>query len=252
MIVLVVTLILLPVVTWWYFSISAPETTSVIDYLPPTVEGAEKTGYLFIQNLVLLAQQPTNHILTDEIEAALSTRLLASINRERLLREVMQLAHMSTLPENGVSIEDVTLIDDEHAQLTIGLNFAHTRSLRIISLVLENMVWKVDAVSTTSLTNKDHTEEPELQTIDDTIISTDPSPTSSRASQPDTLSACYIGGCSNQICSDSPDVATNCTYHKSYECYASATCERQPSGQCGWTETDELLQCLADVEQTVF
>lgn len=57
--------------------------------------------------------------------------------------------------------------------------------------------------------------------------------------------SCYVGGCSSQVCSDRPDVVTTCEWLPEYACYRSARCERQANGACGWTETPELLACLA-------
>src|SRR5690606_36797473 len=54
------------------------------------------------------------------------------------------------------------------------------------------------------------------------------------------LGECYVGGCSGQVCSDRPDVMTTCTWRPEYACYQDATCERQASGECGWTMTPEL------------
>ena len=59
------------------------------------------------------------------------------------------------------------------------------------------------------------------------------------------LGACYVGGCSAQICSDQPDAVSTCEYRPEYACYKTATCERQRTGKCGWTETVELKACLA-------
>jgi hypothetical protein len=56
---------------------------------------------------------------------------------------------------------------------------------------------------------------------------------------------CFVGGCSSQICSDTPDVVSTCEWTDAYACYQDATCERQADGQCGWTETPELQDCLA-------
>jgi hypothetical protein len=56
--------------------------------------------------------------------------------------------------------------------------------------------------------------------------------------------SCYVGGCSGQICSDQDGVISTCEWKDEYACYASATCERQPDGQCGWTPTPELTACL--------
>lgn len=62
--------------------------------------------------------------------------------------------------------------------------------------------------------------------------------------------ACYVGGCSAQICSDTPDMASNCEYREEYACYKkTSTCKRQPNGECGWTQTNELKVCLANAIQ---
>lgn len=55
---------------------------------------------------------------------------------------------------------------------------------------------------------------------------------------------CYKGGCSGQICSDKPDAVSTCEWTEAYACYKTATCEVQRSGECGWTESSELSQCL--------
>lgn len=57
-------------------------------------------------------------------------------------------------------------------------------------------------------------------------------------------SPCYTGGCSGQLCTDEPDMMSTCEWNEQYACYQSATCERQASGKCGWTETLKLTQCL--------
>ncbi len=60
-------------------------------------------------------------------------------------------------------------------------------------------------------------------------------------------SECKVGGCSSQLCFDARegDMMSTCEYRDEYACYQSATCERQSTGQCGWTETSELKQCLS-------
>ena len=54
---------------------------------------------------------------------------------------------------------------------------------------------------------------------------------------------CMKTGCSRQVCSDQ-EVITTCEYKTEYECYKKATCERQASGECGFTPTPELEACL--------
>jgi hypothetical protein len=61
---------------------------------------------------------------------------------------------------------------------------------------------------------------------------------------------CVIGGCSSQLCVDAGkgDVATTCEWTEAYACYQTAQCEKQATGQCGWTETKELNQCLLNAK----
>lgn len=56
---------------------------------------------------------------------------------------------------------------------------------------------------------------------------------------------CYIGGCSQTICSDQPGAMSTCEYRPEYACYNTAVCEKQASGKCGWTESEELTACLS-------
>lgn len=56
-------------------------------------------------------------------------------------------------------------------------------------------------------------------------------------------SKCIITGCSGQICSDE-EIITTCEFLPKYVCFKNATCEHQPSGECGWTMTEKLQQCL--------
>ena len=61
---------------------------------------------------------------------------------------------------------------------------------------------------------------------------------------------CAVGGCSSQVCGEAgeiEDIVTTCEYREEYACYQAARCERQSSGSCGWTETDEYKQCVANI-----
>jgi hypothetical protein len=55
---------------------------------------------------------------------------------------------------------------------------------------------------------------------------------------------CFVGGCSSQLCTDNPDMASTCEYREEYACYQNAECKRQSNGQCGWTQTPQLEACL--------
>ncbi|MGZ5481615.1 MAG: DUF6748 domain-containing protein [Pyrinomonadaceae bacterium] len=55
---------------------------------------------------------------------------------------------------------------------------------------------------------------------------------------------CFKTGCSSHVCSDR-DVVTTCEFRPEYACYQKAMCERQRTGECGFTQTAELTACLA-------
>lgn len=56
--------------------------------------------------------------------------------------------------------------------------------------------------------------------------------------------ACVVSGCSGQVCAES-EMITTCEYRAEYACYATATCERDAAGKCGWRATDALKSCLS-------
>lgn len=62
------------------------------------------------------------------------------------------------------------------------------------------------------------------------------------------LKPCMKTGCSSQVCSDE-SVITTCEWREEYACYQKATCERQKNGNCGFTQTPELLRCLSRTRQ---
>jgi len=60
---------------------------------------------------------------------------------------------------------------------------------------------------------------------------------------------CAVAGCSGQLCvsaDEAGNTVTDCMYRAEYACYTEASCEPQADGKCGWTETPELKQCLAN------
>lgn len=57
------------------------------------------------------------------------------------------------------------------------------------------------------------------------------------------MKPCIKTGCSSQVCADH-DVITTCEFRPEYACYKKAACERQADGNCGFTKTRELTECL--------
>ncbi len=60
---------------------------------------------------------------------------------------------------------------------------------------------------------------------------------------------CAVAGCSGQLCvsaEEAGNIVTTCEFRSEYACYREASCEPQSNGKCGWTETDQLKQCLSN------
>jgi len=68
----------------------------------------------------------------------------------------------------------------------------------------------------------------------------------------DTGASCLRAGCSGQLCLDeetAKQISTSCQWKEEYECYQSARCELQSDNSCGWTQSDELQECLNSKRQ---
>jgi eight-cysteine-cluster-containing protein len=59
---------------------------------------------------------------------------------------------------------------------------------------------------------------------------------------------CMTTGCSGEVCA-AESVITTCAFRPEFECYQSATCEKQPDSTCAWTPTPELTACLDSFAQ---
>ena len=57
---------------------------------------------------------------------------------------------------------------------------------------------------------------------------------------------CIKSGCSGQLCvaASNSDIISTCEWRDQYACYQTAECKLQSDGQCGFTQTDELNNCL--------
>lgn len=57
--------------------------------------------------------------------------------------------------------------------------------------------------------------------------------------------ACVKNGCNGELCVEQgQDAYSPCVWDNKFTCYEDNLCERQPNGECGWTMTTELQECL--------
>ena len=73
----------------------------------------------------------------------------------------------------------------------------------------------------------------------------DPSPITQQLPQ---STQCIIAGCSGELCvaSTNPNLTSTCDWKPEYSCFnRHGLCELQGNNECGWTNTPELLGCIA-------
>lgn len=92
----------------------------------------------------------------------------------------------------------------------------------------------------------------DVEAVRDSYIApqaTTTSPAQKKAAVTPTPIKCVRGGCSSELCLSEKEAsqggASVCWYKEEFACYASARCEQQSNGTCGWTQTSELKQCIA-------
>jgi eight-cysteine-cluster-containing protein len=56
---------------------------------------------------------------------------------------------------------------------------------------------------------------------------------------------CMRTGCSGHLCTEEGEqTVSTCQWKDEYACYKTARCEKQPDGNCGWTQSETLTTCL--------
>lgn len=59
-------------------------------------------------------------------------------------------------------------------------------------------------------------------------------------------SDCKISGCNGEICAEQ-EMTSICMYKPEFECYSLTNC-KCTNGKCGWEQTEEFLNCVAEKE----
>ncbi len=79
--------------------------------------------------------------------------------------------------------------------------------------------------------------------------SREPEPEPEPEPGPSVHPSCEVGGCNSELCGNLGDVGGSaCVALPEFACYRdpSAACTVQPTGDCGWTRTEELVMCIED------
>ena len=221
----------------WWQAAYAPVVEEIDDQTPstelPDMEAAELTAFGFMQDLIKAAPGEDDEAARERLHAALSERAKTEVAADAVLRDMAAFVGIQDVPDQGVSVENLEVHSDTESTLIVGLNYSGGRTLRAIDMVVEDGAWKIDRVRVLE------TYPPEDE------VSTPPRNGDTDDGGVTARGDCYVGGCSGQLCTDDPEAISTCEWLEEYACYREATCERQVDGQCGWTQTDTLVECLA-------
>lgn len=148
---------------------------------------------------------------------------------------------------NGVRITPLAVVEDSRCPADV--QCIHAGTLRVRVQTVSGMGTSTDVIALGSSLTTEAEEVAFVSATPETRagseIGSDEYRFTFSVTKRATAQTCYVGGCSSEICSDRPDIVSNCMYRSEYACYKTATCEVQRSGSCGWTMTDSLRMCLA-------
>ncbi len=113
----------------------------------PSHEDAELIGFNFMLDFLEIAPPDANEEAIERMYEALSVSAREIVSLENFVEEIPLFIGVQDVPEQGVSVENLIIIDDENAEFITGLNYSSGRILRKLTLVAENGEWKVENVS---------------------------------------------------------------------------------------------------------
>jgi len=149
-----------------------------------------------------------------------------------------------TKPPKKEKISENRIFKKERREKTLTIIIGSAIILVVISaLLIQNNILSVSRSGNTG--NNQVAPSPTTDTKDGQL-SISPTITDAPTYSPIDTSGCVVGGCNGEICADKKlgNVSSICLYQEKFACYKSAVCERQRTGNCGWTQTEELRVCL--------
>jgi hypothetical protein len=114
---------------------------------------AEEVSLKFINNFILIAPPAVNIQAEKDLLNSLSENVLSKIDKEMLATEMASFVGVQDIPDQGVEIGELTLIDQENADLRIVLIYSGGEVEKIINLIKEEGEWKVNSVDNKDLFN---------------------------------------------------------------------------------------------------
>ncbi|MBU1090020.1 hypothetical protein KKF38_04505 [Patescibacteria group bacterium] len=181
--------------------------------------------------------QPAETALDDNLFIALSAEILClPSSRSEATAEEIEIFAKNILKNADVSEEAFSIY-----QQTIEADAA---SKKEISLAI---LGKMGEFCTIVEGGEEEIAEEDLIEVEDSEEVTETSKEEAKIVENNEEKICVVSGCNGEVCAEE-SFDSACVAKKEYQCYNSAICEVQEDGECGWTQSLELVNCLAEME----
>lgn len=127
---------------WWFMSKEEVPASVAM----PEVGEAEVVGLNFMQDFVKISPPSSDEEAKDRVYNSLSTSAKQFVSRENIVADMAQFVGVQDVPDQGVSVEDMQVMEDNSVILILGLNYSSGRVLKAVNLVNEEGAWKVGVV----------------------------------------------------------------------------------------------------------
>ena len=113
----------------------------------PTAEEAEEVGFNFMLDFVKIAPPESDLEAQERAYNTLSSNAKENINEDSIVIDLAMFVGVQDVPDQGISVENLEVIDEENVILVLGLNYSGSRAFRALNLIVEDGEWKVDSIT---------------------------------------------------------------------------------------------------------
>jgi uncharacterized protein YxeA len=124
-----------------------PEEVSDLEETATNHEKAELIGYNFMLDFIKIAPLNYDSEAEENIYNTLSKNAKKEILKETIASDLVGFIGVQDIPDQGISIEDLQIIDTNNTILVVALNYSGERIIRNIHIVLEDNEWKIDKIT---------------------------------------------------------------------------------------------------------
>ena len=130
---------------WWYMSNNKTSVPQEV-VATPNAEQAELVAFGFLQDFVKVAPPEQDSEAITRAYDALSSGAKSKVTIDNISSDLANFVGVQDVPDLGVSVEDLQILNENESILVAGLNYSGGRVLKGVYMIVEDGQWKVEAV----------------------------------------------------------------------------------------------------------